>query len=575
MLGICLIWHSHTINYSAKISPEYKHAQREALMKIAKVKITNFKCYGQTFSLGLADGLNVIVGQNESGKTTILEAIHLALTGQLHGRQIKYDLTSYLFNLETQIKYLEGLKAPVPLPPPEISIELFFAGNGSEFAELEGDGNSEKAKCSGVVYKIEFDEENYKGPYEELLKAGELNSIPVEFYTATMRSFARKGITPRSIPIKSALIDSSNTRLRNGSDVYVSRIIRNTLEEGERASISQAHRKLKEEFAADPNVKLINDRITRAASISDKAVTISVDLSSQTAWESSLMTYIDLIPFQNIGKGEQCTIKTKLALSGKKNAEATAILLEEPENHLSHVRLNELVAGLVDQREQKQVIVSTHSSFVANKLGLDNLLVLRNGAIARISELDAKDFFKKLAGYDTLRLTLASRVILVEGDSDELIVQRAYMDANDGRLPIQDGIEVISVGTAFLRFLELANALEVPVSVVTDTDGDSAALQRKYEPYNDSGFIRICFDPVIDTGPLRVKDKPFNYNTLEPKILKANSVKVLNSVFGTSAETEEELHLYMRANKTDCALAIFNSKAPIAYPDYIRQAIAP
>ena len=127
-------------------------------MKIAKVKITNFKCYGQTFSLGLADGLNVIVGQNESGKTTILEAIHLALTGQLHGRQIKYDLTSYLFNLETQIKYLEGLKAPVPLPPPEISIELFFAGNGSEFAELEGDGNSEKAKCSGVVYKIEFDD---------------------------------------------------------------------------------------------------------------------------------------------------------------------------------------------------------------------------------------------------------------------------------------------------------------------------------------------------------------------------------------------------------------------------------
>ena len=295
-----------------------------------------------------------------------------------------------------------------------------------------------------------------------------------------MRSFARNGITARNIPIKSALINSSSTRLQNGSDVYVSRIIRDLLEETERASISQAHRKLKEAFVANPNLKLINERITQAAKISQKAVSISVDLSSQTAWESSLMTYIDLIPFQYVGKGEQCVIKTKLALSAKKNAEATAILLEEPENHLSHARLNELIADLTDQHGQKQIIISTHSSFVANKLGLDHLIVLRGGEVARISELEASDFFKKLAGYDTLRLTLAAKAILVEGDSDELVVQRAYMDANSGRLPIQDGIDVISVGTAFLRFLELASALKIPVAVVTDNDGDTAAVEKKY-----------------------------------------------------------------------------------------------
>ena len=151
------------------------------------------------------------------------------------------------------------------------------------------------------------------------------------------------------------------------------------------------------------------------------------------------MTYIDLIPFQYIGKGEQCVIKTKLALTAKKNAEATAILLEEPENHLSHARLNELIADLTDQHSEKQIIISTHSSFVANKLGLDHLIVLRDGNVVRISELEASDFFKKLAGYDTLRLALAKKAILVEGDSDELVVQRAYMDANGGRLPIQDG----------------------------------------------------------------------------------------------------------------------------------------
>jgi predicted ATP-dependent endonuclease of OLD family len=544
-------------------------------MKITKIKITNFKCYEETFTLALNDGLNVIVGANESGKTTILEAIQLALTGLLHGRPLKNDVTSYLFNLAAQQKYVQSLGTHSPLPPPAITIELFFAGASSELAELEGNGNSENAKASGVVYKIEFDEENYKGPYEELVMAGALNSVPVEYYTTTMRSFARKGITARNIPIKSALIDSSSTRLQNGSDIYVSRIIRDALEEKERASISQAHRKLKEAFVADPNVKLINERITQAARISQKAVSISVDLSSQTAWESSLMTYIDLIPFQYIGKGEQCVIKTKLALSAKKNAEATAILLEEPENHLSHARLNELIADLTDQHGQKQIIISTHSSFVANKLGLDHLIVLREGEVARISELKASDFFKKLAGYDTLRLALAAKAILVEGDSDELVVQRAYMDVNGGRLPIQDGIDVISVGTAFLRFLELASKLKIPVAVVTDNDGDTAAVEQKYAAYKGSDNVKICFDPDVDTGSLTIKDKAFNYNTLEPKLLKANGRATLNTILGTSAKTDDELRIHMRANKTESALAIFNSTTSITYPNYIQKAIAP
>lgn len=544
-------------------------------MKIAKVKITNFKCYEETFSLALNDALNVIVGGNESGKTTILEAIHLALTGMLHGRPLKNDLTSYLFNLAAQQKYIDSLTQGSPLPPPAITIELFFSGDSSELAELEGDGNSERIKASGVVFRVEFDEENYKGPYEALVAAGELTAIPVEYYTVTVRSFARKGITSRNIPIKSALIDSSGARLQNGSDLYVSRIIRDVLEENERASISQAHRKLKEAFIKDRNLQLINERITKAAKVTQKSVSISVDLSSQTAWESSLMTYIDSIPFQYIGKGEQCVIKTKLALSTKKNTEATAILLEEPENHLSHTRLNELIADLTEQHGRKQIIISTHSSFVANKLGLDHLIVLRDGNVVRISELEASDFFKKLAGYDTLRLALAKKIILVEGDSDELVVQRAYMDANDGRLPIQDCIDVISVGTAFLRFLELANALKIPVAVITDNDGDTAAVAKKYVEYRDETLIRICFDPVVDTGTLITKGKGFNYNTLEPKILKANNLEILNSVLGTSAQTEDEIRIHMAANKTESALSIFNSKTGIAYPDYIKRAIAP
>jgi putative ATP-dependent endonuclease of the OLD family len=407
-----------------------------------------------------------------------------------------------------------------------------------------------------------------------LVNSRELRSIPIEYYTATMISFARKGITARNIPIKSAMIDSASSRLQSGSDVYISRITRDSLEEKERASISQAHRKLREAFMADGNLKLINAKITAAAKISKKAVSISVDLSSQTAWESSLMTYIDNIPFHYIGKGEQCIIKTKLALSTKKNTEATVLLIEEPENHLSHARLNQLIRDLSADNGDKQVIISTHSSFVANKLGLENLVLLRQSKVLRIGELKANDFFKKLAGYDTLRLVLAAKAILVEGDSDELIVQRAYMDSHGGRLPIEDEIDVISVGTSFLRFLELARELKVPVAVVTDNDGDPDALRKKYADYRGIDHITICYDEVIDTGELKIGDKAFNYNTLEPKLLKENDRKTLGTLFGITPKTDDELHVYMRANKTECALAIFGARTKIKYPAYITSAIA-
>jgi predicted ATP-dependent endonuclease of OLD family len=194
--------------------------------------------------------------------------------------------------------------------------------------------------------------------------------------------------------------------------------------------------------------------------------------------------------------------------------------------------------------------------------------------VTRVKDLRASDFFHKLPGYDTLRLVLAKKSILVEGDCDELIVQRAYMDANSGRLPIDDEIDVISVGTAFLRFLELAKALKIPVVVATYNDGNVDKLKKKYADYEGIDHIKIRYDPVIDTGTLIVGGKPFNYNTLEPKLLKANSVDAFNLLFGTDHKVDE-LHKYMLRKKTDCALAIFSAPTKITYPQYILDAIAP
>ena len=245
---------------------------------------------------------------------------------------------------------------------------------------------------------------------------------------------------------------------------------------------------------------------------------------------------------------------------------------------MSVLELSELVKAIEEKYDKKQIIISTHSSFVANKLGLENLLLLNDHKITKITELSSTDFFKKISGYDTLRLILCKKAILVEGDSDELVVQKAYMKQHNNHLPIENGVDVISVGTSFLRFLELAVALNLKVDVVTDNDGDISAIEKKYANYikeNKKNNIKICYDEVVDTGTLKISNKPYNYNTHEPKLLKANgnNLVLFNEILGSNFKTIEELQKYMKHHKTETALAVFETDKDVVFPDYIMEAV--
>lgn len=545
-------------------------------MAIKKIKIRNFKCFCGLFELELNRGLNILVGNNEAGKSTILEAIHLALTGLYCGKGIRNELSQYLFNNKVVATYINSINSSKALPPPSILIEIYF--DDSINPEFEGNGNTDRANSvEGLKFEITYNSK-FDDEYSKLIASRNMQSLPIEYYEATWTAFSRQSITVRSIPIKSAMIDSSNYRYQNGSDVYISRIVRDLLSAEEVTSVAQAHRKMRDTFMDDPSIQAINTRISNESTIVDGQVSLSVDLGTKNAWENSLVTQLNDVPFGYIGKGAQCVLKTELALTQKQAQNAQIILLEEPESHLSFSKLNQLIHSIQKKYNDKQIIISTHSSFVANKLGLENLLLLDNHRITKVSALPSAAFFKKVAGYDTLRLILCKKAILVEGDSDELILQKAYMMQNEAKLPIQDQVDVISVGTSFLRFLEIADTLQIPVVVVTDNDGDVNALEKKYANYlgsNAKPHIKICYDSVVDTGSLTIGKKPYNYNTLEPKLLKANGndVALFNGIFGTSYTDADDLRKYMKHNKTECALAIFDTDKTVVFPAYITEAI--
>ncbi len=530
-------------------------------MFITKVVIENYRCLRRC-TIALNDKLNIIVGNNECGKSTLLEAIHLALSGYLNGRSILTELHPHLFNLAAVREFIDSLQAGRPSLPPHALVELYFADH-NDLAHLKGTNNTTKDNCPGVKLLIEFDE-NYAEEYNAYVaEPSAIRTLPIEYYAVRWRGFSDGDITARSIPIKPSLIDASTIRNNAAASRYVIDIMKDSLSLKQQVDLALSYRLMKDKFLQEGRVEAINKALeAKKGSISDKTLTVSLDTSSRTGWEAGVMPQLDEVPMTLVGKGEQNSVKIKLAL--ETSSESHLVLIEEPENHLSHSNLNSLIEHISAQRGERQLIITTHSSFVLNKLGVESVLLFGRTKSMTLKDLTAEtqDYFLKLPGHDTLRLILADRAILVEGPSDELIVQRAFVRRH-GAMPLAKGVDVIAVSSlAFKRFLEIAQLLGRTVDVVTDNDGNLDALKQKYANYLGKPGIAIRYDEDVAA------------RTLEPQLLKSNGRATLNTILGKAFTNDDDLLRYMAANKTEVALAFFETQEAWVAPPYIEAAIA-
>lgn len=533
----------------------------EGKMYLEKLRIHNYKGFSdKTFNFNSYK--NIIVGENEAGKSTIIEAIQIVLTGSLSYKSIFYSLNPHLFNKDVIDKYIADIKAGSNPALPKIEIEAFLKDD-QDYAKLKGNNNSLNLNQPGIRLIIEFDE-NYNLEYQEYIKhKDDIVTIPIEYYTVNWYSFSYATITQRSIPLKLITIDNNNLKNDFSLNNYISRVVDDSLTKEQKASLALGYRKLTENFAISPHIKELNELLEKNDHITDKSIKLTIETDNKNSWEKNINLQLDDIPFEHVGSGEKNKIHTMLSIE-MDDTDAKVILIEEPENNLSYGNMRKLVNNIELKSEGKQLIITTHNPYILNKLGIDSTILLKNGKQFMFDMLsqDTRDYFKKLPGYDTLRLILGNKVILVEGPSDELIIHKAYKQVYN-KLPIDDGIDVICIkGLSFKRFLEIVKFLEMPVKVVTDNDHDiKNNIFLKYEEFLGVSNIKILFDA-----------KEENY-TLEAAILDVNSIDTLNEMLMQKFDKREDILEYMIKNKTQCALKLFESQKSINFPKYILDAI--
>jgi energy-coupling factor transporter ATP-binding protein EcfA2 len=528
------------------------------VLVIERVIVKGYRCFTDLDFTPNA-GLNILVGDNEAGKSTLLEALALALTGRVNGRWASEELNPFWFHRPTVLEYFAKRNEGV-VAPPEIHIELYLSSDIDALHQLRGVHNSEHEDCPGVALRV-IPSSEYTDEFREYLSLDPPAILPVEYYAVEWRDFADQPLIRRPKELATSFIDSRTIRSTSGVDYHTREMLSDNLDGKERAEISLAHRKSRQEIT-DTALKRVNQRLAAEnADLHHNPVGLQMDQSARASWEGGVVPQVEEIPFAMAGQGQQAAIKLSLAMS--RTAHATFVLIEEPENHLSPTSLRRLIARIgALSGDDQQLFVTTHSSFVLNRLGVDTLILLHNGSTAKLTELDATtvSYFRKLSGYDTLRLVLARKAALVEGPSDAILLERALMDATDTD-PADAGVDIISMGgLTFRRALELCAKLDRQAIALQDNDGQSPdAIRSGLDAYLDG-----------DKRMLLVSD-PSRGKTLEPQMVAANGEAALRRALALPADAD--LAAWMSRNKTAAALRILDSIEHLNYPDYIVEAV--
>ena len=114
-------------------------------MKINRLKIVNYKLF-QNVTIEMNENINIFVGENDSGKSTILEALSMVLTGKINGSSVANRLNLDWFNAQVRQKFKKSIEAGNTSDLPTIEIEVCTRAKHSVVFAMEN-------PCENGVFK--------------------------------------------------------------------------------------------------------------------------------------------------------------------------------------------------------------------------------------------------------------------------------------------------------------------------------------------------------------------------------------------------------------------------------------
>ena len=457
-------------------------------MYLQNIKLWNFRKYGSNEAFDIANpnlnlnftkGVNVLIGENDSGKTAIIDAIKLVLKSHTY-EWIRIDKDDFYRNSE---------KFRIELLFKDLSIEE--AKNFTEWLSWEGEGE-DAIPTLKLVY-----EANIRA--ERIIPSDVKAGLSEEGYllTSEAKEYLKVTYLKPLRDAKTELVPKKNSRLSQifqEHEAFKGRGENHPLKD----IFDDFDKSIKNYFnGLDKDEKEIED-------LKGKELKKEIDGYLQSFYDAtketdikvsegklkSILEKLELLVKDevNVGLGtlNRLFMASELLHLNKKDYDGLRLgLIEELEAHL-HPQAQMQVIESLQKQENIQLILTTHSPNLASKVFLENLIICnKNYAYPlgkRYTKLKPSDypFLERFIDITKSNLFFAKGLIFVEGVSEEIIlpaIANKLHQLNQIRNNLtSSGVSIISIGnTAFLRYSKIfvrnqTPDINVPISIVTDLD---------------------------------------------------------------------------------------------------------
>ena len=416
-------------------------------------------------------GLNVLIGENDSGKTAIIDAIKIVL--KTH--------SSEWIALDEDDFYLSTTRLRVECEFFDFRVDE--AKNFSEWLSWEGKGVDAKPYLRVFIDVRRFDGKIM--PFDT--KAG-LDNEGISL-DAGAREYLKTTYLKPLRDAKSELIPRKNSRLSQILQAHPA--FRNNVESHD--LITQFNR-FSEGIAnyfegKAPDGSILSDQLGKE--LKDEIDRYLDEFSHKTSRfevsEGDLKQILARLELafkgeKNLGLGSHnlLFISTELLHLNKKNWHGLRLgLIEEVEAHL-HPQIQLQVIESLQRLKSIQLIITTHSPNIGSKIDLENLIICHANDVFPMgkdyTELEETDyrFLQRFLDVTKANLFFARGVVLVEGWAEEILLPSLAMKA--GMNLTEKGVSVVNIGsTAFLRYSRIFKRTDnrefkLPVAVITDLD---------------------------------------------------------------------------------------------------------